>query len=229
MDKKYKLIIINNQTQSNYSLSINSFVKYCMFFFITFFLFFFSIGIFRFFKPHEKQQKINNMLAYKYNSDNLIYNLYTQGIIDSNIMNNHKFNNSSFNLVPNYLPVKGVVTKGIDLKNIPPHNGIDIAAKSNSKVKAAQEGMVIFSNPLNDYGNTIILAHPNNYYSVYSHLEKCILKEREYVLANQTIGYVGQTGNSDGPHLHFEIWKNHHIIDPQQLIKEYEIKDVSIK
>ena len=169
------------------------------------------------------------MLAYKYNSDNLIYNLYTQGIIDSNIMNNYKFNNPNFSLVPSYLPVKGVVTKGIDLKNTPPHNGIDIAAKSNSEVRAAQEGMVIFSNPLNDYGNTIILAHPNNYYSVYSHLEKCILKEREYVLANQTIGYVGQTGNSDGPHLHFEIWKNHHIIDPQQLIKEYEIKDVSIK
>ena len=150
-------------------------------------------------------------------------------MIDSTIMNKYNLNNSSFDLLPDNLPVEGVVTKGVSLNKIPPHNGIDIAAKSNSQVKAAQEGMVIFSNPLNDYGNTIIIAHPNSYYSVYSHLEKCIPNEREYVEAKQTIGYVGQTGNSDGPHLHFEIWKNHHIIDPRQLIKDYEIKDVSIE
>ena len=89
--------------------------------------------------------------------------------------------------------------------------------------------MIVFSNPLGDYGNTIIIAHPNSYYSVYSHLNKSIVKERKYVKANQVIGYVGQTGNSDAPHLHFEIWKNHHIIDPRNLIKEYKIKDVSIE
>jgi len=223
MNKKYKFIIINNQTQANYTMSINSFLKYFIFIFLSICLFFVCVGVFRFIKPHAKQQQINNLLASQYNYKNIITNLYNEGVIDSSIFN------SKNNLIPNNLPVKGVVTKGINLKHNPPHNGIDIAAKSNSTVKAAQEGMIIFSNPLNDYGNTIIIAHPNNYYSIYSHLKECIPDEREYVVANETIGYVGQTGNSDGPHLHFEIWKNHHIIDPQQLIKEYEIKDVSIK
>ena len=45
----------------------------------------------------------------------------------------------------------------------------------------------------------------------------------------QLIGYAGQSGNTDGPHLHFEIWKNDTIIDPRNLIKEYRMKDVSIR
>ena len=226
MDKKYKLIIINNQTQENYALTINYFIKYLIIICSSLLIFFFCFGVFRFFTPHENQQYINKLLSSKYNDNNLISNLYLEGLIDSTTFQNKDYYS---NLIPNNVPVLGMVTKGLDLENNPPHNGIDIAAKSKSMVKAAQEGMIIFANPLNDYGNTIIIAHPNNYFSIYSHLEKCILKEREYVRANQTIGYIGQTGNSDGPHLHFEIWKNHHIIDPRELIKEYRVNDVSIK
>ena len=222
MNKKYKVIIINNQTQNSFSLTINRITKYLLFIFTSMLIFFFSVGVFRFFKPHSNQTHINNLLASSNDYNALINTLYENGTIDSTIFQNKQYDN---NLIPRNTPVPGVVTQGIDLK----HNGIDIAAKSGSKVKAAQKGMIVFSNPLNDYGNTIIIAHPNNYYSVYSHLEKCILKEREYVKANQVLGYVGQTGNTDGPHLHFEIWKNHHIIDPRQLIEEYKIKDVSIK
>ena len=222
MNKKYKVIIINNQTQNSYSLTINTITKYLLFIFISMLIFFFSIGVFRFFKPHSNQAHINNLLASSNDYNALITTLYKNEIIDSTIFQSKQYDN---NLIPSNTPVSGVVTQGIDLK----HNGIDIATKLGSEVRAAQKGMVIFSNPLNDYGNTMIIAHPNNYYSVYSHLERCILKEREYVKANQIIGYVGQTGNTDGPHLHFEIWKNHHIIDPRQLIEEYKIKDVSIK
>jgi murein DD-endopeptidase MepM/ murein hydrolase activator NlpD len=130
--------------------------------------------------------------------------------------------------MPNNSPVDGIVTKGLN-ENKEEHNGIDIAAKKNSPVFPAQEGMVIFSNILNNYGNTIIISHPNNYYTVYSHLDKSIVIERDYILTNQVIGYVGQTGNSNGPHLHFEIWKNNHILDPRDFIKEYKLKDVSIE
>ena len=229
MNKKFKLILLNNQTQANYSLSINMIIGYCFFLFVFLMLCFSLFGIFRFIHPHAKQEKINNMYTYKYNTEDIINNFQLNGLNDSNIVNQYNLQQEYLDLIPNNLPVMGVVTRGLSNKKISPHNGIDIAAKSNSKVKAAQEGMIIFSNFLSDYGNTIIIAHPNNYYSIYSHLKKSLFKERTYVSANQTIGHVGQTGNSKAPHLHFEIWKNHHIIDPRDLIKEYEIRDVSIK
>ena len=229
MSKNYKVIIINNKTQSNFSLSINSYLQYFIYFLLAFIIFFFAVGIFRFFNPHKKSIIMNEMYAYRYNVDHLIDHLYKQGNIDSTLLKRYNLNEDYFQLLPNNPPVEGVVTKGVLLNESPPHNGIDIATKLHSEVKAAQNGMVMFSNPLNDYGNTIIIAHPNGYYSIYSHLEKCIPMERDYVIANQVIGYAGETGNSNGPHLHFEIWKNHHIIDPRKLIKKYEIKDVSIR
>ena len=224
MNKKYKFIFLNNQTHAHYSISANwligSFV--CIVFFII--LLFFSFGIFRFIKPHAKQKEVNNLYSQKQDIQNILYALKEENTVDSTMMNN-----KSFNLLPNNAPVDGIVTKGIITNISPTHNGIDIATKSNAKIRAAQEGMIVFSNSLDDYGNTIIIAHPNNYYSIYSHLKKSLVEEREYVQVNQTIGYVGQTGNSNAPHLHFEIWKNHHIIDPRNLIKEYKIKDVSIE
>jgi murein DD-endopeptidase MepM/ murein hydrolase activator NlpD len=229
MVKNYKLIVINNKTQSNFSFSINSFIAYVLYCFLAVILFFFFVGIFRFFNPHEKKIAMDEMYAFRYNMDDLLNDLYIKGNIDSTLMKKYNLHENYFQLLPNNPPVEGMVTKGILLNESPPHNGIDIATKIQSEVKAAQDGMVIFSNPLNDYGNTIILAHPNGYYSIYSHLERCIPSERDYVTANQDIGYAGETGNSNGPHLHFEIWKNHHIIDPRQLIKEYKIKDVSIR
>ena len=223
MNKKYKLIFINNQTQANYSIAINWFLGYSLFIFLLLIFLFTSFGVFRFIKPHAHQQEINNLYSEKKDIENIINALKEKNIIDSTMINNQ------LSLIPNNPPVKGMVTRGVVSSIYSAHNGIDIATKSNEKVKAAQEGMVIFSNSFGDYGNTIIIAHPNNYYSVYSHLNRFVVKERQYVNANEVIGYVGQTGNSNAPHLHFEIWKNHHIIDPRNLIKEYKIKDVSIE
>ena len=132
-------------------------------------------------------------------------------------------------LVPNIMPVEGIVTNAINLKSNPPHNGLDIAAKFNSNVYAAQKGLVIFASSLDELGATIIIAHPNNYYSLYSHLNEIFVSKRDYVKGNQSIGTIGESGNSDGPHLHFEIWENSNIIDPRELINEYKLKDVSIK
>ena len=106
---------------------------------------------------------------------------------------------------------------------------LDIAAKFNSNVYSAQRGLIIFADKLDELGSTIIIAHPNNYYSLYSHLNKIFVSKRDYVKGNQAIGTIGESGNSDGPHLHFEIWENSNIIDPREIIKEYKLKDVSIK
>ena len=82
---------------------------------------------------------------------------------------------------------------------------------------------------LKTLGKTIIIAHPNQFFSLYAHLNKSIVSAQTYVDKNQIIGFAGESGDSDGPHLHFEIWENHTIIDPRNLIEEYRIKDVSIR
>ena len=223
MKKKYNIIILNNSTQKNYSLSINKFSFYVLVSALILFLIFSVFGLFRFISPHAKQVDYNLMQTYKKETNNL-FELVNLDSVIANSTTVKKY----LNLTPNHKPVEGIVTRGLS-ENNKNHNGIDIAATANSPVLSAQEGMVVFANLLNDYGNTIIIAHPNSYYTVYSHLEKAIVNERDYILAKQIIGYVGQTGNSNGPHLHFEIWKNNHILDPRDFIKEYKLKDVSIK
>ena len=223
MKKNFNIIVLNNSTQKNYSLSINKITLYALLFSLIVVLSSSIFGLFRFISPHVKQNDYNKMYNYKKETDNLFQLINLDSLITHN-----KEIKQYLDLIPNNRPVDGIVTKGLN-ENKEEHNGIDIAAKKNSPVFPAQEGMVIFSNILNNYGNTIIISHPNNYYTVYSHLDKSIVIERDYILTNQVIGYVGQTGNSNGPHLHFEIWKNNHILDPRDFIKEYKLKDVSIE
>jgi murein DD-endopeptidase MepM/ murein hydrolase activator NlpD len=162
-------------------------------------------------------------------------NLFINHLIDNQIINEallkdfdiFESNKNYNNLAPISMPVEGFVSKGID--NQKKHNGIDIACSLNAKIKSAQKGIVVFSDEIKSLGKTIIIAHPNQYFSLYAHLNTSIVSSKTYVEQDQIIGYAGQSGNTDGPHLHFEIWKNDTIIDPRNLIKEYRIKDVSIR
>jgi len=223
MKKNFNIIILNNSTQKNYSLSINKITLYALSIFLIVILLFSIFGLFRFMSPHAKQTNYNQMYDFKTETNNLFQLINLDSLISQNTEIKQYLD-----LIPNNKPVEGIVTKGLNEES-ENHNGIDIAAQKNSPVFPAQEGMVVFSNILNDYGNTIIISHPNNYYTVYSHLDKAMVSERDYILTDQVIGFVGQTGNSNGPHLHFEIWKNNHILDPRDFIKEYKLKDVSIE
>ncbi len=223
MKKNFNIIILNNSTQKNYSLSINKITLYTLSIFLIVILLFSIFGLFRFMSPHAKQTNYNQMYDFKTETNNLFQLINLDSLISQNTEIKQYLD-----LIPNNKPVEGIVTKGLNEES-ENHNGIDIAAQKNSPVFPAQEGMVVFSNILNDYGNTIIISHPNNYYTVYSHLDKAMVSERDYILTDQVIGFVGQTGNSNGPHLHFEIWKNNHILDPRDFIKEYKLKDVSIE
>lgn len=86
------------------------------------------------------------------------------------------------------------------------HKGIDLAAPEGTSVFACKSGEIIETGYNDTYGNYIILKHDNDLQSFYAHLSA--LEEREtgsLVLTGSTIGYVGSTGLSTGPHLHFEI------------------------
>ena len=123
-------------------------------------------------------------------------------------------------------PVDGYSTEGLNIDTN--HNGVDIVSKKGDLIKCAQDGMVVFSGFNHESGNTIIISHPFNYFTVYSHCDSLFVKERDFVFQGNPIGTLGDTGEiKSGPHLHFEIWHNDTIIDPRNVIKKYGELDVS--
>ena len=87
-------------------------------------------------------------------------------------------------------------------------NGVDIAAPTGTPIFAAASGRVIISKNYGwngGYGNYIVIDHPNKTQTVYGHMVKTVSEQGEYVVQGQIIGYVGSTGRSTGPHLHFEV------------------------
>jgi len=124
-------------------------------------------------------------------------------------------------------PVSGYVTQGLDLKSNFTHTGIDIAAKKREKILSPADGLVIFSGITDDLGKTIIISHSNNLFSLYGHNDENTVNPRMKVNKGDVIGYVGETGNTDGPHLHFELWKNSEVLDPRDYINIYKKKDIS--
>lgn len=89
------------------------------------------------------------------------------------------------------------------------HNAIDLAhSNSTSPIYATKEGVVILAESAFSYGNYIIIKHANGLYSGYAHLSRFDVKAGDTVKSGQKIGNMGSTGNSSGPHLHFQIFKN---------------------
>ena len=228
----YRIIILNEKTRFSKNINIRDKFLYVIICLLSLFFIFASFGIYKIIFPHPKKIEFNNLLSLKRDTLDLLKFLEENNKIDSTILNEFKLSGyyiSETKLKPMKAPVEGIVTRGLELKGNPPHNGVDIAAQLNSSVKAVQTGLVIFSGILEDLGKTVIISHPNHYYSLYAHLNKIHVSQRQHININEKIGIIGQSGNSDGPHLHFEIWQNSNIIDPRELIKEYQLKDVSVK
>ncbi len=99
------------------------------------------------------------------------------------------------------------------------HRGIDIAAPIGTPVRAATYGKVIFAGWYKNYGKLIILKHSGGYTTRYGHLWKIRVKFGQRVREGQVIGYVGNTGLSTGPHLHFEVRRYGGAINPFAVLK----------
>ena len=97
------------------------------------------------------------------------------------------------------------------------HSGIDIVLSSGtygSPVYAIADGIVTRASWYGSYGNCIIVAHGGSYTSLYGHLSGYNVSSGQYVKKGAVIGYIGSTGNSTGPHLHFTVFKNGSITNP---------------
>jgi murein DD-endopeptidase MepM/ murein hydrolase activator NlpD len=98
------------------------------------------------------------------------------------------------------------------------HQGIDLAAPAGTEVYAVGDGVVTETGYDAIYGNYIIIKHNNNWASLYGHLQKVGVALRTNVRSGTIIGWVGSTGQSTGPHLHFELRQNGKARDPDKLL-----------
>jgi len=97
-----------------------------------------------------------------------------------------------------------------------PHRGIDYGCPMGTPILASSDGVVTFIGRLKEgYGNYIIISHPENYATLYAHLSEILVRENQRISIGQVIGKSGSTGNSTGPHLHFELRINGIQIDPK--------------
>jgi murein DD-endopeptidase MepM/ murein hydrolase activator NlpD len=95
------------------------------------------------------------------------------------------------------------------------HTGIDLAAPEMTPVLAADDGTVAVVGSGNyGYGNYVVIAHRDGMLSLYGHLHQSVVKGGDQVAQGQQIGYEGSTGNSTGPHVHFEVRINGQPVDP---------------
>ncbi|MDZ7373922.1 MAG: M23 family metallopeptidase [candidate division KSB1 bacterium] len=117
--------------------------------------------------------------------------------------------------LPTHLPVEGVVTADFDPRG---HYGIDIATRRGSVVRAAGAGLVVFAGWTPDLGNLIILYHGRGLFSYYGHNGKLLRSARDWVRKGEPIALVGSSGESSGPHLHFEIWLDGKPQDPKSYL-----------
>ena len=97
------------------------------------------------------------------------------------------------------------------------HTGVDVAAEEGTIIKASMEGIVELVSSEGDYGNHINIRS-NNVSTLYAHCSKIFVKEGQIVGQGQEIGAVGNTGNSTGPHLHFEISRDDRFVDPLKIL-----------
>ncbi len=105
------------------------------------------------------------------------------------------------------------------LKIYRPHHGLDYAAPAGTPVSAIGDGIVVFAGRKGQYGNLVILKHPNGYRTYYGHLSKLGsgIKNGIKVKQGEIIGNVGSTGIATGPHLHYEIRINNRPLNPLTL------------
>ena len=94
------------------------------------------------------------------------------------------------------------------------HTGLDYAVGTGHPIKAAGLGIVVWAGPRGGYGNAVIIDHRNGLATLYAHQSRVNAKVGQKVSTGQVVGFVGQTGMSTGPHLHFEVRELGAPVDP---------------
>ncbi len=119
---------------------------------------------------------------------------------------------SSHNITSEFSPNRVNPVSG----KVLPHTGTDIGANNGDPIVAAAGGTVSFAGVNSGYGNCVIINHGDGISTLYAHMSSISVREGDSVVQGDMIGRVGSTGNSTGPHLHFETMLGGTAVDPMQ-------------
>jgi murein DD-endopeptidase MepM/ murein hydrolase activator NlpD len=126
---------------------------------------------------------------------------------------------------PSLWPLEGVVTSSFGEREDPIngegafHSGIDIAAPYGTAIRATADGDVIAAQMGAGYGREIIIDHGHDLMTVYGHLSGMVVVPGEHVTRGEVIGYVGRSGRSTGPHLHYEVRVHMVPVNPHKYLR----------
>jgi murein DD-endopeptidase MepM/ murein hydrolase activator NlpD len=125
---------------------------------------------------------------------------------------------------PSMWPVAGWLSDGFGSRRDPftgqpeQHLGLDISAQKGQPIYATASGTVRTAGYHAEFGNLVVVAHEFGLTTRYAHLSRFSVKMGDVVQRGDVVGYVGSTGRSTGPHLHFEVWANGRPINPLKLL-----------
>ena len=101
------------------------------------------------------------------------------------------------------------------------HSGVDLKGPMGDPIYATGDGIVNRCDWYNGYGNAVVIDHKSGYQSLFGHLSRVNVVQGQQVKAGDVIGFLGSTGRSTGPHLHYEIRKDGNDISPEPFLKVY--------
>ncbi|HET9950031.1 MAG TPA: M23 family metallopeptidase [Longimicrobiales bacterium] len=119
-------------------------------------------------------------------------------------------------------PVEARMTSdfGLRMRGLRPeiHRGVDLDVPPGTQVHAMADARVRFAGTMSGFGNVVWLDHGGSILTVYAHLSEIRVREGDYVRRGEVVGLSGATGNVTAPHLHFEVWRWGHEVDPVPLL-----------
>ena len=189
------------------------------------------------YKLSDIKQKIKNIVIYEEEAllenkqDNITKNVEVVPVSNTNKIEVSSLNemnilkekiNKNIEFV---VPTSGVITSRYGVRNsnniiTPYHTGIDIANKKGTKINSSTDGIVVATYNDKYYGNTIEIVNENIKIR-YAHLDKINVKKEDKIKKGDYIGDMGSSGNSTGPHLHFEIIVDNIQVNPEEIINEF--------
>lgn len=126
---------------------------------------------------------------------------------------------------PKGFPVEGNVSSPFGKRENPFsgdksfHSGVDLSASPGTPIRATADGIVIHSGRTQFSGYLVVLEHGHGFKTIYAHNKKNLVKMGQTVKRGEVIAYVGSTGKSTGPHVHYEVWEKGKVVNPKKYLQ----------